>query len=79
MPMLFGRNFTSSDEAWPPTFLLGVGWILLGFLVLRALRGVVSSVVYEPNAVCWPEEVSLFLVTSSSCTGHSSCASAVKF
>ena len=26
-----------------------------------------------------PDQVSLFLVTSSSCTGHSSCASAVKF
>ena len=25
------------------------------------------------------ERMSLFLVTSSSCTGHSSCASAVKF
>ena len=51
------------------------------FGVLRALnlKGVVSSVVYEPNAVCWPEEVSLFLVTSSSSTGHSSCASAVIF
>ena len=35
--------------------------------------------IYEPNAVCWPERISLFLVTSSSCKGHSSCASAVKF
>ena len=26
-----------------------------------------------------PDQVSLFLVTSSSCTGHSSCASALKF
>ena len=26
-----------------------------------------------------PDQVSLFLVTSRSCTGHSSCASAVKF